>query len=60
MMNVKDKYSCNRMRDEFRFSWTLGCDSFKRLNETCDVIAVCAWKGEKTSDEINEDDSVRF
>ena len=25
-MNVKDKYSSDRMGDEFRFPWTLGCE----------------------------------
>ena len=48
MMNVKDKYSSDRMGDEFRFPWTLGCDSFKQLNEICDVISACAWKGGRT------------
>ena len=38
MRNVKDKYSCIHMRDEFRPHWTLACD-FKRLNEGCDVIS---------------------
>ena len=45
MINVKDKYSCVHMKDEFRSPWTLGCDSFKQLNETCDVISSCTWKG---------------
>ena len=48
MMNVKDKHSCNRLRDEFCFPWALGFDSFKRLNEICDVISACAWKGRRT------------
>ena len=45
MINVKDKYSCIQMRDEFRSPWSLQCDCFKWLNEVCDVISTCAWKG---------------
>ena len=45
MMNVKDKYSAIHLRDEFRLPWTIGCDSFKRLHEICDVISSCTWKG---------------
>ena len=36
------------MRDQFRFSWALACDSFKWLNEICDVVSTCAWKGGRT------------
>lgn len=45
MMNVKDRYSGINMRDECRQPWTKNCTSFKKLNETCDVISSCAWSG---------------
>ena len=48
MMNVKGKYFCDRMRDEFGFPWELRFDSFKGVNESCDIISVCAWKGGRT------------
>ena len=47
MMNVKDRYSAVHLRDEHRSPWKLDCPSFKRLMDTCDVIATCAWKGGK-------------
>lgn len=45
MMNVKGKFSGIHLRDDCRSPWTVGCESFKRLNETCDVVETCAWKG---------------
>ena len=45
MMNVKDKYSCVRLKDDFRSPWTLGCNSFSHLTTICDVIESCAWEG---------------
>ena len=61
MMNVKDKYSCDCMRHEVRFPWPLGYGSFKRLNEICDVISACTWKGGRTRVmKLNEDDSPVF
>ncbi|XP_076823715.1 uncharacterized protein LOC143469759 [Clavelina lepadiformis] len=45
MMNVKDRYSGINMRDECRQPWTKNCTSFKKLNETCDIISSCAWSG---------------
>ena len=45
MMNVKDRYSCIRFKDDLRSPWTLGCDSFGRLSNMCDVIKSCAWEG---------------
>ncbi|CAK8683540.1 unnamed protein product [Clavelina lepadiformis] len=45
MMNVKDRYSGINMRDECRQTWTKNCTSFKKLNETCDIISSCAWSG---------------
>jgi len=44
-MNVKDQYSGINIRDECRQPWTKNCTSFKKLNETCDVISSCAWSG---------------
>ena len=45
MMNVKHRFQGIHMRDDCRSPWTVGCESFKRLNATCDVIETCAWKG---------------
>ena len=45
MMNVKDRYPCIRFKDDLRSPWTLGCDSFGRLSNMCDVIKSCAWEG---------------
>lgn len=45
MMNVKDRYSGINMRDDCRQPWTNNCTTFKKLNETCDVISSCAWSG---------------
>ena len=47
MMNIKDKYSAIHLRDDHRSPWKPDCPSFKRLTDTCDVIATCAWKGGK-------------
>ncbi|CAK8695152.1 unnamed protein product [Clavelina lepadiformis] len=33
------------MRDECRQPRTKNCTSFKKLNETCDIISSCAWSG---------------
>ena len=47
MMNVKDKFSATHLRDDHRSPWKPDCPSFKRLTDTCNVIASCGWKGGK-------------
>ena len=47
MLNVKDKFSGIRQRDNFRSPWTLDCENFKLLHETCEIISTCAWSGGK-------------
>ena len=47
MNNVKDKYSAMHLRDECREPWTLGCQSFVKLEATCVVIESCTWEGGK-------------
>ena len=45
MTNVKDRYSVIDMRYECRQPLTKNCTTFKKLDETCDVISSCAWSG---------------
>ena len=45
MMNVKDRFSGINTRDECGQPWTKNCTSFKKLDETCDVISSCTWPG---------------
>ena len=45
MMNVKDKYTCHRLRDDLRAPWTLNCETFTKLNNICTVISSCRWPG---------------
>lgn len=45
MMNVKDRFSGIHLRDHCRDPWTIDCSSFSQLNETCEIIATCAWQG---------------
>ena len=40
-MNVKDKYTCIRYRDELREPWTFFSGSFERLSTISDVIKSC-------------------
>ena len=47
MMNVKNKFSAIHLRDSCRSPWTLNCESFTKLNNTCDVISSCTWEGGK-------------
>ena len=47
MMNVKDRFSGIASRDDCRSPWTLNCDTFQRLDKTCEIISSCAWKGGK-------------
>ena len=42
-MNVKDRYSSIKYRDDSRSPWQLHCDSFQKLLKMCDVIASCRW-----------------
>jgi hypothetical protein len=39
MMNVKDRYSAIKHRDDSRSPRQLQCDSFQKLSNMCDVIA---------------------
>ena len=41
MMNVKDKYTAIRLRDELRTPWELNCVSFTKLMYTCNIINSC-------------------
>ena len=41
MMNVKDKYTAIRLRDELRSPWELNCVSFTKLMYTCNIINSC-------------------
>ena len=45
MLNVKNKFSAIHLRDNCRCPWTVNCDSFKSLYQTCDAISTCAWEG---------------
>ncbi|KAI6653987.1 hypothetical protein LOD99_3163 [Oopsacas minuta] len=45
IMNVKDRFSAIRLRDESRQPWTADCTSFTRLEEACQIISTCAWQG---------------
>ena len=47
MMNVKDRFSGISSKDDCRSPWTLNCETFQRLDETCNVISSCAWEGGK-------------
>ncbi|KAI6648186.1 hypothetical protein LOD99_11995 [Oopsacas minuta] len=44
-MNVKDRFSAIRLRDESRQPWTADCTSFTRLEKACQIISTCAWQG---------------
>jgi len=41
MMNVKDRYSYIRLRDDRREPCNLDCDSFKKLESICNVVRTC-------------------
>ena len=45
MLNVKDRFSAIRLRDNFRSPWTLDCDNFSELHKYCNIIATCTWSG---------------
>lgn len=45
LMNVKDRYSYIKLRDDRREPWKLDCDSFKKLESICNVVSTCRWKG---------------
>ena len=45
MMNVKDKSSCSRLKDESRAPWSDNCVSFDDLQKCCEVISSCKWTG---------------
>jgi len=45
MMNVKDRYSYIKLRDNRREPWKLDCDSFKKLESICNVVRTCRWEG---------------
>ena len=44
-MNIKDKYTCIRLKDSLWAPWTLECISFTELREICSVISSCRWVG---------------
>jgi len=41
MMNVKDRYSFIKLRDDRRELWKLDCDRFKKLESICNVVSTC-------------------
>jgi len=43
MMNVKDRYSYIKLRDDRREPWTFDCDGFKKLESMCNVVSTCHW-----------------
>jgi hypothetical protein len=45
MMNVKDRYSDVKLRDDRRAPWKSDCDNFKKLESICDVIRTCRRDG---------------
>ena len=45
MMNVKDRYSHIKLRDDRREPWKLDCDNFKKLESMCNVVSACRWEG---------------
>ena len=45
MMNVKDTLSAIKLKDETRKPWTLGCMSFSKLEQVCNVVSSCKWTG---------------
>lgn len=45
MMNVKDRYSEIKRRDDRQSAWTIDCNSFKNLESICDAISTCRWDG---------------
>ena len=44
MLNVKDKFAAIHLKDDCQSPWTVNCDSFQSLYQTCDVISPCAWE----------------
>ncbi|ESO02840.1 hypothetical protein HELRODRAFT_174269 [Helobdella robusta] len=44
MMNVKDRYSYIKLRDDKREPWKFNCESFKKLEFICNVISTCKWQ----------------
>ena len=45
MMDVKEKSSCSRLKDESRAPWSDNCRSFDALQRSCEVISSCKWTG---------------
>jgi hypothetical protein len=45
MMNVKDRYSYIKLRDNCREPWKLDCENFKQLESICNVVSTCKWEG---------------
>ena len=43
-MNVKDKFQCHRLLDDFRAPWSENCESFSRLETVCDIVSSCRWE----------------
>ncbi|ESO06788.1 hypothetical protein HELRODRAFT_170806 [Helobdella robusta] len=44
MMNVKDRYSYIKLKDDKREPWKFNCESFKKLEFICNVISTCKWQ----------------
>ena len=45
IMNVREKFSALRLRNECRAPWTIDCKSFDKLKNVCDVIESGRWSG---------------
>ena len=45
MMNIKDKFVHQRLRDNFCAPWSNGCESFSHLENICNIITTCEWEG---------------
>src|SRR6478609_5805540 len=45
MMNIKNRYSDIRLRDERRAPWRIDCDTFKNLESMCNAVRTCRRDG---------------
>ncbi|KAI6651857.1 hypothetical protein LOD99_4736 [Oopsacas minuta] len=45
IINVRDRFSAIRLRNESRQPWTADCTSFTWLEEACQIISTSAWQG---------------
>ena len=45
MLNIKDKFVHQRLRDNLRAPWSKDCDTFPRLEKICNTVTTCKWTG---------------